>query len=91
MVALHERLLAERVHVDQELLLGHHLLVVDVDAVVDELLEVLANDDPQAVDDVLPRPLLDLLLRREEFVHLVVFSGELEDVLDRQGLVVWHR
>ena len=87
-VAVHEGLLTKRIHVDQEVLLGDHLLVPGVDSLVDELRKIGPDDDPHAVDDVLARPLLHLLLGREVVVDLRVFSGKLEQVLHRQRLVV---
>ena len=88
MVAFHKGLLAKWINIDEEILLGDHLLVADVHPVLDELLEVRAVDDPQAVHDVLPRPLLHLLLRREEVAHLRVLGGELQDILHRQRLII---
>ena len=79
-----------RVDGDHRLALQGHLLVPLLDPAINPVNETLAQDDAEAVDGVLPRPLQHLLRWREEFADFLIVGSKIEHVLDFKRLVQRH-
>ena len=67
-----------------------HLFVPAFNPIIDPVDEPLAEDDAEAVDRVLPRPLQHLLGGREELAHLLKLSSEYQHLCDLEGFVQRH-
>jgi len=79
-----------RIHGNHRLPLKRHLRIAILDPLVDPVDEALAQNTAEAVDRVLPRPLQYLLDRWEEFADFLIPLGELQHLVDLEGLVQGH-
>ena len=72
-------------------MLFSHSGIALFDSSIDPIREALAQDDTEAVDSVLPRPLHDLFHGREVQLRLRILRREVQHFLDLERLVERHR
>ena len=78
------------VHRDHHVSLVRHLLVAVLDLRSDPLLERLANHSRTDIDDPLFRRLGEVLIVWEVVGDVWLTADELQDLLDRQALILRH-
>jgi len=82
-------LLAFRGHTDFKIFLLNHGDISILDLLVHKILELFANNDPQAVNNILPGPFVQLFVLWEVVLDLRVLGRKEHHVFDAQRFVYW--
>ena len=90
MVRVQEYSLVEGIDVDEKVPLDLHVVIALANTLLNKLQQRVANNNPQTVENVLSRPLFDLLGRCKVVIHLLEVASEVEDHVDGQRLIIWR-